>query len=425
MMLLLFLSFWLSCHSDAYPHIGIIRSEEEKNFDYEEEDDEVCLSEIDNLDVLLVLDNSCSMEPHQFELLQAMPSFVAYLEDSDLDYQIAVSTTSTIISQPVGDCSLYDVNNVPEIGTLAGEVITSSSLDAEEQFEVQIQQGSCGYYFERGLQSAWEIAKNNDELGVFRENSVYWVVFLSNENDYSIRPVWDYQRDIYEKLQPLSREHLRFSSIVIENIADCNSEILEVGGTKGSRYVALSEHSEGAIINLCKDNIYAKLKEEVDDFLKADICNCTSSSECRFGESCIEGECVIGCLRNSDCLGDEQCDFLTQQCEPRTCENTDLDCPTGDFCRSSQNACVEDSFDHCAICTSSDRDIDRSTYFEGGNLNSYCTEFHEGFFRLKVCSSQQNCPSGFGCVLDPFSAGDSDFGFCVGDCAGLGSSALE
>ena len=48
MMLLLFLSFWLSCHSDAYPHIGIIRSEEEKTFDYEE-DDEVCLSEIDNL----------------------------------------------------------------------------------------------------------------------------------------------------------------------------------------------------------------------------------------------------------------------------------------------------------------------------------------------------------------------------------------
>ena len=41
MMILLFLSFWLSCHSDAYPHIGIIRSEEEQNFDYEEGDDEV------------------------------------------------------------------------------------------------------------------------------------------------------------------------------------------------------------------------------------------------------------------------------------------------------------------------------------------------------------------------------------------------
>ena len=63
-----------------------------------------------------------------------------------------------------------------------------------------------------------------------------------------------------------SREHLRFSSIVIENLADCNSGIIEVGGTKGSRYVALSEHSEGAIMTLCKDNIYAKLKEEVDDF---------------------------------------------------------------------------------------------------------------------------------------------------------------
>ena len=159
--------------------------------------------------------------------------------------------------------------------------------------------------------------------------------------------------------------------------------ILEVGGTKGSRYVALSEHSEGAIINLCKDNIYAKLKEEVDDFLKADICNCTSSSECRFGESCIEGECVVGCLRNSDCLGDEQCDFLTQQCEPRTCENTDLDCPTGAFCRSSQNACIEDSFDHCATCTSMDRDIDRSTYLQGGNLNSIVQRFHEGFFDSK------------------------------------------
>ena len=422
-MLIFFLSNWLSCHSDAYPHIGIIRNVKE-GMTYEEEE-EVCYSEIDNLDVLLVLDNSCSMEPHQYELLQVMPNFVAYLEDSGLDYQIAVSTTSTIVPEPIGECSLYDISSVPSIGELAGEVITSSSLNAEDLFESQIQQGSCGYYFERGLQSAWEIAQRNDELGVFRENSVYWVVFLSNENDYSIRSVWDYQRDIYQKLEPLSREHLRFSSIVIERLLDCGPEVIDLGATEGSRYVALSEHSEGAIINLCRDNIYAKLKEEVDDFLKADICNCTSSSECRFEESCLEGMCVPGCMRNSDCLGDEQCDFLTQQCEPRECETTDLDCGTGDFCRNSQAECIEDSFEHCTSCSAVERDSDHISYSFGDPLNSFCTEFPEGFFRLKVCSSQNQCPSGFICDIDPFGHGDNDFGYCVGDCSGLGSSELQ
>ena len=40
MMFLLFLSFWLSCHSDAYPHIGIIRSEEDNSSSYEDGDNE-------------------------------------------------------------------------------------------------------------------------------------------------------------------------------------------------------------------------------------------------------------------------------------------------------------------------------------------------------------------------------------------------
>ena len=118
-----------------------------------------------------------------------------------------------------------------------------------------------------GRQAGWrKIVKKNDELQVFRENSVYWVVFLSNEDDYSISPVWYYQRDMWEALQPLSREHLRFSSIVIEDIDDCSNEVIQEGGREGPRYIALSEHSEGAIVDLCQDNIYAKLKEEIDDF---------------------------------------------------------------------------------------------------------------------------------------------------------------
>ena len=36
---------FLSCHSDAYPHIGIIRTEEREIV--VEEEDEVCYSEID------------------------------------------------------------------------------------------------------------------------------------------------------------------------------------------------------------------------------------------------------------------------------------------------------------------------------------------------------------------------------------------
>ena len=139
----------------------------------------------------------------------------------------------------------------------------------------------------------------------------------------------------------------------------------------------------------------------------------------------MEGQCITGCTRNSDCLGDEQCDFLVQQCEPRTCENTDSDCSTGEFCRSAQEICIVDSFDHCATCSVEERDADRYMYLQGSSLESFCTSYHEGYFRLKVCSSQDKCPAGFGCISDPFGIGDSEFGFCVGDCAGLGSSALE
>ena len=86
-------------------------------------------------------------------------------------------------------------------GTLAGGVITSSSLDAEDN-EVQSSRDLCGYYLERDYSLLGKFAKN-DELDVFRKFSILGCL-LSNENDYSIRSVWD-NNVIFTRIQHWSR----------------------------------------------------------------------------------------------------------------------------------------------------------------------------------------------------------------------------
>ena len=48
----------------------------------------------DKVDILMVVDNSCSMEPYQEQLASNFDAFISFFIGANVDYQIGVTTTT-------------------------------------------------------------------------------------------------------------------------------------------------------------------------------------------------------------------------------------------------------------------------------------------------------------------------------------------
>ena len=64
----------------------------------------------DEVDILMVVDDSCSMDPYQARLGSNFETFISYFIEADVDYQIGVVTT--------------DVMDPRKSGKIQGEIIT-------------------------------------------------------------------------------------------------------------------------------------------------------------------------------------------------------------------------------------------------------------------------------------------------------------
>ena len=94
------------------------------------------------VDILLVVDNSCSMEDEQEKLSQGFEDFVAYFDVADVDYHIAVATTD------------MDSDRGALVDAGGAAVIDNETDDAADVFQENVQVGVSGAAMERGLDAA-------------------------------------------------------------------------------------------------------------------------------------------------------------------------------------------------------------------------------------------------------------------------------
>ena len=140
------------------------------------------------VDILLVVDNSGSMIDEQIKLAANFDNFISQFLEAEVDYQIGVVTT--------------DMDDPTQSGRLVGEtkLITSDmTVDvARETFQANVRVCATGSGFERGFAAA-EAALSADFLaaggpneGLVREDAALSIVFVSDEDDDSSRPVGHY-----------------------------------------------------------------------------------------------------------------------------------------------------------------------------------------------------------------------------------------
>lgn len=138
------------------------------------------------VDILLVVDNSCSMIDEQQKLAANFDNFIAQFLEADVDYQIGVVTT--------------DMENPEQAGRLQGDTkIISSTMpvdDARELFQENVKVCATGSGFEMGLAAAAAAFAEPSALevnaGFLRDDAALSVVFVSDEEDDSPQRVDHY-----------------------------------------------------------------------------------------------------------------------------------------------------------------------------------------------------------------------------------------
>jgi hypothetical protein len=130
------------------------------------------------VDVLFVVDNSCSMYDEQDELTSAFPSFMAYFEGSGLDYHIGV--TSTDID------GNYNGSKGKLVQISGDRWIDDDTTDPQDTFTAMASMGTGGSGNEKGLGAVYqalEINRATSNQGFLRDDSGIHVVVLSDEPD--------------------------------------------------------------------------------------------------------------------------------------------------------------------------------------------------------------------------------------------------
>ena len=162
------------------------------------------------VDLLFVVDDSCSMGNDQKNLGANFPAFMTWADKLGVDYQIGVTTTDTS-GKRFKAGALRAASGQPKI-------ITSATKDRAKAFAANVQVGTGGSGIERGLEAAYRALSDRlpaENKGLVRDQANLGVVFVSDERDQSLEKA-DFYVTFLTKLKGLGggRDRVRASAIV-------------------------------------------------------------------------------------------------------------------------------------------------------------------------------------------------------------------
>ncbi len=135
---------------------------------------------VDEVDVLWVIDNSCSMQDDQDNLTEAFPEFMNYFIGlSDLDYHIGVTSTDMYDSSE-GQGRLREVEG--------WKWIDRSLPDPIPFFDMMARMGTDGSGDEMGRAGAYHALtthKDDWNAGFLRDDALLSIIVISDERDSS------------------------------------------------------------------------------------------------------------------------------------------------------------------------------------------------------------------------------------------------
>jgi hypothetical protein len=221
------------------------------------------------VDVLVMIDNSLSMDLYQNRLAAQAGSMIDTLNSYSMDYQIAV-VTSDIISggnggRFVGSSPLFLTSATPNLKTL---------------LQARIKAGTNGHDVEQGMASIKKVLSPSylagEGKGFLREDALLAMIALTSEDDNSVGNVND-DISFFNQLKPpgkTSKQNWVLNFIGVDDLDSvCSSSATSDYKEPGVRWIELAKHSGGKIESICEsslgvaaNNIRARIVQIMTDF---------------------------------------------------------------------------------------------------------------------------------------------------------------
>ncbi len=184
------------------------------------------------IDLLIVVDNSSTMQQEQSQITQASSALLNLLYESQVDYHLGVTTTDTSIEETRG--------------RLRGGTMTPQTPRLGHELAQALNVGTTGSEVERGLLAAQIALRAQTNPGFRRPEAGLMIMFISDEDDDS--PSQPYLRQYLDSVGRRGGLGLRIASVVSspEPTQQCPS-----GVAPGLRYRDLAEATDGPQMNLC------------------------------------------------------------------------------------------------------------------------------------------------------------------------------
>lgn len=205
--------------------------------------DRVTQITIPSVDVLWVIDNSCSMQAEQASLRSNFGDFMQYFTDSGLDYHVGVVST---------DMEDRDHRGKLQLDNRARDRFIDdsySSSDALNSFRERANLGIEGSGTECGKDAAFTALTtelNATNAGFYREEAGLSIIVISDEFDYS--QVTDNEFIAWMQALKVDPETVTFSSIVGLSDHDCGST------QRGTGYLEVTEAVGGIEWSICTED---------------------------------------------------------------------------------------------------------------------------------------------------------------------------
>jgi hypothetical protein len=197
----------------------------------------------EQVDILMIVDNSCSMEPYQKKLGTNFDSFIEYFVGANVDYHIGITTTD---------------NSVAKAGHIIGDVITPETADPSAAFNDAVNVGianTSGASLEMGLETGLKAITaprtENANKGFLRPDASLSLIIVSDEEDSSPLPVNDYINEFYAVKGQRVRDVFNFSALTVTDESVCTAD-QAAASSPGDRYVDVARQTHGLVGNLCE-----------------------------------------------------------------------------------------------------------------------------------------------------------------------------
>ena len=243
------------------------------------------------LDIIWVMDNSPSMNPHHIKIRDHFESFIKAFQNRNYDFKIAITTTDAYKEFP----------NPPDEPFVASRkdslILTSNTPNLKNRFMENVDlisnEAFRGSSDERGMDSLIKVLESKKGKAFLRPDAFLSVIIVSDEEDSSInvnikkgtssfreRKPELYVSHFMSKLTEIkngNKENFSIAAIVTNN-DQCAQELS--AGELGILYVEIAKATSGAIGSLCNNDFdelmessaqavivqtnYYKLKREPD-----------------------------------------------------------------------------------------------------------------------------------------------------------------